>query len=420
MKESFLLALRALARGKALWLMLGAIALAHAILPGLARSDGSVESETAMVIKIAFGAPFAIVLLGTLVAAAGVFPLERESKRLQLTLVRPVGTFRLALGRWLALVVFAATALSFSSILVLVRPGLDCGRSRIVSRPALESAQAVAERMIDDYLKSPDTPEVLKKMSRERVLSHLAALENERRLVLSPGASVVLPFDAGLDDAEAVQLKFMNIYGLYMDFRGKVDFAGRSAVFTNTTQRVLEVPLSSEIDGKDAKGAAGEGLEVWNLGDEPFVLRPRRDISLLTDGGPFALNLLLATIVAISMAAALAALGLSLGSALSRPVAVFAAVVILLASLMTPGIVASQPDRAKDLGAVKLGMAISRGIASTTGRLLSPAPTEALSQRMLIPAVDVCATVCVSLVLFPLAMVFLSSLALRSSSRSQL
>ncbi len=408
MKESFLLAIRALVRGKALWLMLGAVALAHAVLPGLARSDGSAEAEAAMVVKIAFGAPFAIVLIGTLVAAAGIFPAERDAKRLQLTLVRPAGTFPLALGRWLALVVFAALALVFSSALLWARPGLDAGRSRIVSRPVLESAQSVAERMIDGYLKSPDTPQVLKTMSRERVLSHLAALENERRIVLTPGSSVVLPFDPGLEDAEAVQLKFTNIYGLYMDFRGRVDFAGRSAVFTNMTQRVLEVPLEG-AGGKEA----GDGLKILNLGEEPFVLRPRRDIALLTDGGPFAVNLVLATVMAISMAAALAALGLFLGSALSRPVAVFAAVVILLASVMTPGIVASQPDRAKDLGAVKAGMAISRAVASTTGRLLAPSPAESLSQRIRIPLGEVYGTVSVSLVLFPMAMLTLTALALR-------
>ena len=420
MKESFLLGWRSLMRSKTLWLMLGAVALIHLVMPSLARSDGTAASECAMVVKLAFGASMAVVLIGTLVAAAGALPDERSSKRLQLTLVRPARAFGVVAGRWLSVVAMATAALSLSSLLLAFRPGFDPGRARREARPVMESVESVAESMIDEYLADPDTPEPLKTMERSRVISHLAQLENERRVVLAPGSSLKLPFEVDPSLDCAAQIRFDNLYGMHMEFKGFMEFAGKSAHFTNTTERILEIPLESgsksaavELEGGRPEDGKQVALTVGNEGRMPFILRPRRDIALLVDGGPFAVNLALCTLAAICMAAALAALGIFLGSALSRPVAVFAAAVMLMASAMAPGIVASQPDRAKDIGLVKAGMAISRAVAASTGQLLSATPTEHLSRRLRIPGGEVVQCVGVCAVAFPLVMLGLASFMLR-------
>ena len=72
MRESFLLATRALVRGHVLTLLLAAIALIHWLLPAVVRGDGTESGWREMFLRAVPGASVAVVLVTVLACACGV------------------------------------------------------------------------------------------------------------------------------------------------------------------------------------------------------------------------------------------------------------------------------------------------------------------------------------------------------------
>ena len=118
MKSAFLIAWRGLWRGKTLWTLLAAVVVAHVFLPDMVRSDGSFAGRLEMHIRVVFGAVTALVCAASLAIACGAFAREREDDLLPLSLVRPVSTFSLAAGRWLAFLLLAAGVLALNLLLL--------------------------------------------------------------------------------------------------------------------------------------------------------------------------------------------------------------------------------------------------------------------------------------------------------------
>ena len=359
-----MLAWRALVRGQVLTLLLAAMALAHLLLPALVRGDGTAAGWREMYIRAVSGATFAFTAGTVLVCACGLFAQERRRFRLALAAVRPASAFLMAAGHWLALCTVAAVAYALTAALTAARVPSppDCLHHHA---PALPPPVETARQMMAGYLADPKTPENVKKAPRSAVLSLLTNKELDRYDVVRPGGEMAWPFAEGLADVPGVlvRVRFATQFEVRAPFAGTFALGGLSAVVSNCTQSVLDVPLA-RAGGAGAEPAAGGGLRFSNTGRETVMLRPRRDLELLTPADSFGANLVRAALQMLATTALLAAFGLFLSSALSRPVAIFTALVAVLVCMMAPSVVAQFPDGLDVAVSDRIGLAISRAVSA--------------------------------------------------------
>jgi ABC-type Na+ efflux pump permease subunit len=156
------------------------VALAHLLLPGTVRSDGTQSGEFEMTLRVVCGAVSALVYVSALAIGGGMFAREREDDLLAQTLVRPVSAFCVAYGRWLAVLLLLSCVVSVNVVFLNVASFLsgyrppDC---KIHIAPSLPAVEVSAARAMKAFLADEKTPEAVKKSSRAAVLS----------LLISPG-----------------------------------------------------------------------------------------------------------------------------------------------------------------------------------------------------------------------------------------
>ena len=421
MKESFLLTLRGLVRGKVLFLLLGAIAFIHWMLPGLVRSDGSAAGALEMYMRAVPGAVSAVVQLTVLSVACGLFAGEREEKRLALTLTRPVSALAVAIGKWLAMIVLAALAMSFSAVLLACFPPSAAGGRPPACRhhyaPSLPPPEVAAESILDHYLHRPDTPEAIKKASRSAVLTILTTKELDRYDVVKPGESMAWPYEVDAlkekmasNEPLSLLVRFSTQFSMRSPVAGNLTLGAYSAVVSNNTQSYIEIPLSAK------EGTAHGGpleLRFANTGRDTVMLRPRRDLEVLAPADSFWWNMLRAHIEVLSLASLLAAYGIFLSASLSRPVAIFTAAASLAVVMMAPSVIVQFPNEFNATFADKIGLAISRCVQAATSSISTPSPVADLATGRAIEWGALMRILAGNVVVLPIALLALSAFIAR-------
>ena len=425
MKAAFLITWRSLWRGKTLWTLLAAIIVAHFFLPGIVRSDGTLAGNLEMHVRVVCGAVAALVYVSALSISCGLFAREREDDLLQLSLVRPVSAFAVALGRWLALLLLEVSVLAVNVVfinLILAMSPYPPGNCRIHHEPSLPPAEVSAAMAMEAFLKSDTTPEAVKKAPRAAVLALLTAKENERYEVVRPGETASWPFEVPLGEDLTVKTRFSTMYNMKAELNGIFRYRGCTGVVSNSTQAILETPLmASQVDDsvRDASitNSNSLGLTFTNTGKSDVMLRPRRDIELLVPGDPFWANSLRASLEVLSLAGFLAAFGLFLSAALSRQVALFTAAVLLVAALMAPDAVSQFPDEFHATMGEKVGLAISRSVMRFTASLSEISPVSDLASGRAIAPRALARTLLADLAVWPCLFLGLSAFILRRKAK---
>lgn len=387
MATAFVMTWRGLWRGKTLWTILAAVFAAHFLLPGIARSDGTSAGMCEMHLRVVFGAVAALVYVSSLALACGSFARDREDDLLPLSLVRPASALSIAVGRWLAFTLLAGIALCVNVILsnaILPGTGYAPGSCRRHHAPALPPAEVTAAAMMERFLASDETSEAVKKAPRAAVLALLTAKEKERYEVVRSGKTLTLPFVNVPSGSLAARVRFSTMYNIQEPLSGTFRYMGREGTVSNTTQAVLEVPLTERMPDFSANPAAfflpvSMELSFTNTGKTDVMLRPRQDVELLTPGDSFMANSLRATLEMLSVTGLFVAFGLFLSAALSRPVALFTAAVLLAAALMAPDAVLQFPDEFNATAGEKAGLAISRVVTRFTSALSELSPVSDLA-----------------------------------------
>jgi hypothetical protein len=147
------------------------------------------------------------------------------------------------------------------------------------------------------------------------------------------------------------------------------------------------------------------------------MMRPRRDVELLAPGDSFLANSIRATCEMLALASLLAAFGLFLSAALSRPVAIFTAVVLLAAALMAPDAVSQFPDEFHATLGEKAGLAISRAVTRFTAAISNVSPVSDLASNRAVMMRDVLKAVFSDVVLWPCLFLALSAYILRRKTK---
>ena len=383
-----------------------------AVFPHLVKGDGTAEGMRELTIHFSLGGVFALLVVALLASATGSVAKERAERRLQLTMVRPVRYFTIALGKIAAHVVAGAFVLAVACIALALRVDLFVPCSHVL-KPVMPSPQEEAKTMYDVYMADTNTPAAVRSAKKSVVLRLLANRAVDRYETM-PTNSVSTWRFRGIEAPEglAVRMRFTNQLEMRQDVRGEFRLGPLGAVVSNITQAVLTVPLTptSALEGGEPMGE-GE-LSFSNRGKTALMLRPRRDIELLMPADSFWCNLLRAYVEMLSILSIVVAFGVALSSGLGRPVALFVAFVALNVSEMSPSVIEQYPDELETKAVDRIGLAITRFTAEVTRPVSSLSPLEKLAKDECVEPRETVRLAVSNLLLLPVLLSLLSAFVL--------
>ncbi|MBR4522752.1 MAG: ABC transporter permease subunit [Kiritimatiellae bacterium] len=407
----FSLELKALWRGRTAPLVALAAAAWTCLCPYLVHGDGTTAGAEEMILRYTLGGAAAIVTVSLLIAGADSIARERETRRLQLTLIKPVGRWAVALARMAALSA-VATALIMGSA-ALYAALARCGRASElfgqncahVYRPVLPSPQAEAEVMYNLYMADAATPKAVKEAPRKVVLRLLAQRARDRYDTIGTNETAVWKFALPPETLDAaVRLKFTNLYDQRRTVEGFLAFGAATGAVRNVT-RASSVFALHGVPG-------GDELRFVNCGTDAVMLRPRQDVEVLLAADGFAANLVRAALELSAIATLLVAFAVMLSAFLGRPVAVFVAVASLALAEMSPSVLEQYPDELEKDRVDAIGLCLTRMTAELARPVSALSPVEKLASGECVEWSETARALFTHMVLAPALMALLAGLAL--------
>ncbi len=328
----FWLELLSLTRSRSVLLLTVVSVVWMLVFPLFLRSDGTAEGAWKLTVQYSLGGVFVLLVVTLLSAATGSVARERVAKRLQLTLVRPVRYVFVAFGKIFAHVCVGAFVLAIGCLILFCRAesGRRCNH---VLSPLLPTPQEEALVMYEAYMKDPSTPEDVRKAKKDIVVRLLTQRALDRYETIPTNATATWTFNLPPLTSSliphpssplSVRLRFTNSMELRQNVRGTFRLQEMSAVVSNLTQAIVEVPLKGPLAGVAGKTA----LSFTNAGTSALMFRPRRDINLLVPADAFGINLFRAFLGMVAVLSLIVSFGVFLSCALGRPVALFVAFVV--------------------------------------------------------------------------------------------
>ena len=378
-------------------------------------TDATEEGKREMLVRYGLGGVFTFLVIVVLAAATGLIASERESKRLQLTQVRPVSAFSIAWGKFLALATVAAAVLALPCATLLVSSEFSSRQCSHVYRPLLESPKEEALKMYDAYMADPDTSPMVKKAHKSIVLRILEQRAKDHYQTVQTNETASWTFPGFYDWSHgnplvepSARFKFSNTFSMRDEVRGSIQANGFFGNVSNITQTAVTVPLHLCQLGWDH-----DVLSFTNKGDKPVMLRPRQDVELLVPADSFAWNLFRSYVVMASILALIAAFGVFLGSGLSRPVALFVALVSLIVVEMGPSVAEQYPDSLETDAIDRFGLSVVRAVGACAKPPSALSPLSALVADDCVESKDALGTFAADFVLAPLVLSLLSAVIMR-------
>lgn len=401
-------------RSKSLALLVAASVLWMFGLPLVLRGDGTADGARELYVHFSLGGVFTLLVVALLASATGSLAREREAKRLQLTLVRPVRYTLVVLGKILAHVACGALVLAVACAILAFKTDLTRPCNHVLS-PILPTPREEAKAMYESYMKDPETPEQVKRTKKAIVLRLLENRAVDRYEAIPTNACASWRFERfdGFEKNLMVRMRFTNQYEMRQDVRGKFTLGDYRGVVSNITQAVLTIPLTSHTSQTSQTFQTSQGrLSFANEGRSALMLRPRKDINLLVSADAFGRNLCRAYVALLAILAFIVSVGTFLSAGLGRPVAMFVAFVTLIVSEMSPSVVEQYPDELETKTVDRIGLYITRFAAEVTRPVSAAAPLEALAQDECVEPRAVIRLAAVDFLVLPLFLSLLAALVL--------
>jgi len=340
-------------------LLLGA---AICLLPATIRSDGTPAGLIHLHLAYTLGSASFLLTLATLWAGCAAIAQEADDKTLQLLLVKPVPRAHVWLGKWLALLLLNALllALAGSTSALTLRYKLchggfapeDLAQARATTLTALATTTAplpdITAEVEAEYTQlrarralPPDAPPAVVRDSIRRTrlaqLYSLAAGATRLWSFPQPPAATRQLVQFSCDSSIPGAVEIQGTVRLHSgDYTASRDFSAMAG----TPQTIIfdNVPAADVIT-----------VDVVNRAptNSTLFFEPAAGLTLRTPVGAFAGNYLRALALLFLRLALFAAIGVTLGTLFSLPVASFLALVLILV-LQLSGFVSSaaQTDRA--------------------------------------------------------------------------
>ena len=364
------LAVRTASRSRLLLCLVILLLLAVVGVPLTVKGDGTLHGHIRVLLHYALGLAAVILSLATLWAAAGGIAREVEDKRIRLVAVKPVHSGQIWLGKWLGLLVMNAVLLALAAAIVY---GLLLWRLRSVpasdeSRHTLNTEVLTARRLVRPLPEDVDA-DVHQRMTdlvaRGKIPPQMpanqvfAALKKEllaRRAAVGPGRSKswtfvlppIRPRTGPRDEAaHAVAIRF-RLSSAAMD---KAPISGTWTVGTPERPETFQFTMAAYPDGLHTFFVPVSTLGLPSSRGDPVHTRVTftnadtetsataifvgdAGIEMLIRERSFEFNLVRALSIVLATLAVVAALGLTLSTAFSAPVATFVAAALITMSLM--------------------------------------------------------------------------------------
>lgn len=432
------LSVRAAVRSRVVAVLLVVLAAGVIGIPHLVTGDGTPASE--MQVRLRYTLTFAVGLLGlaTLWASCAAFGAEIDSRRMELTVVKPVYPHTLWLGRWLGILLLDAVLLLGVVAGVRVQLGQNFAHpagpadfasllvSRVTARPLLPAPEDEARRRFDELQRANRLPQDL---SPAAVFRQLVLECRNRYTLLHPGEHAswkfILPQPVAADGRLWIRMRFDTEAESLADVRGvcRLRRSGETAWATEVpVNDLVRNELELAVTAPPLAGAGALEMEFAYQaapGTAALLIQPRRALAILTPRGTFTGNLLRVMLAQLAILAALAALGLTLGACFSFPVAAFAATACLLVVLVATG--NASDDLLQDTIAAggrpglmdRVSFAVVRGIDAATRPLLQPEPLSQAVAGERVPGSELGRMLCWGGLAYPLLLALVAGRVLR-------
>jgi len=432
-----LLFFRAAVRSRVVAVLLVVLAAGVIGIPQLVTGDGTPGSE--MQVRLRYTLAFGVGILGlaTLWTSCAAFGAEIDSRRMELTVVKPVHPLTLWLGRWLGILLLDALLLLGVVAGIRMQLGLSLAKlpgsinpasllvSRVIARPLLPAPEDEARRRFDELQRANRLPQDISPAAFFHQLIHES---RNRYTVLHPGEHAswrfLLPQPVGADGKIWIRMRFDTEAESLADVRGVCNLR-RPGEATWAAEVPVNDLVRNEIElAVSVPQLAGvEELElefVYQAAPKTaaLLIQPRRALALLTPQGTFTGNLVRVMLAQLSILAALAAFGLTLGACFSFPVAAFAATALLLVVLVTAG---NAQDKLQDVLAAdgspslmsRVSFAVTRGVTTMTYPLLLPEPLSQAMAGERVPGSELWRMLLWGGLVYPLALALIADRVLR-------
>ncbi len=401
--------IRGALRTRTITALITLLALTVLGLPFLLKGDGTPAGELAILLSYTLGTSFALLSLATLWSAATLFANEISAHRYTLDATKPVTTLEFWLGKWLALMTIATLLLTaaYTGVYAQVRwrasqnswQSLHYPEGRAVTRPTLPTPEQEA---LEVYSIMAANRELPPKLSRRSILRILADQALERYEVINPEEEIQLSFTLNQPlkpgDPLLLRWRFDTEYSTREQIQALVNIWPHNhpeLAITTTLSDFTQSELLSDIDTTTFATADpnNQGLSRFDLlfkhqGDPEqsaaLMLRLRQDVALLASGRSFELNLARSALLQLSLLAALAALGLTLSTLFSTPVALFTATMTLTLILVSGSVIENTSETGDEKPWERLGLLISQTTHDIVKRATRDKPLEQLTRGELI------------------------------------
>jgi ABC-type transport system involved in multi-copper enzyme maturation permease subunit len=346
------------------------------VSPYLLKGDGTAQGARELYVRFSLGGVFVLAAVTLIAAATGSIAGERSARRLQLTLVRPVGRFSVALGKVISYSLSGAAVMLLSALVMLANadPSVRCDR---VVAPVLPSPAEEARAMYETFMNDPSTPPEVKRAKKSVVMRLLTQRAVDHYQTVPTNDPVRWSFKLPSSGELSVRMRFTNQFDMRQDLLGRFVYGGKTVAVSNITQAILKVPLGAQAR---LSGGAAEELEFCNLGKTALMLRPRKDLHLLISADAFVFNLMRAWLELSAILTLLVAFGVFLSSGLGRPVALFVALAVLLSGEVSPSVISQYPDELETKTVDRIGLYLTRFSAEITRPFSSLSPLQSLSR----------------------------------------
>jgi ABC-type Na+ efflux pump permease subunit len=318
------LTLRDAVRSRVVISLLSALLLLLIGLPALVQGDGTPVGRLRILLEYALAAVVGLLSAATLWAGCATMASELQDRRLFVVLSKPVHRGEIWIGKWLGIVLLDAAALLAAGLIITTIVAVT--RTAHPSSPEIAALLAARHTVLPQF--PGNTPRPDADAARAPLPDACAVLPGDSLDMVFPmaGAPPTGPMElrvrlgsSRLERVPSASLWMLGPAGAPVAVLGLTNYPGLPVA--------LSVPAA-------ACGRDGVPIRFTNeKGADPatVIIDPRGGgLELLIPGGGFTANLLRGLAVVLARLAFLAALGVTAGSLLSLPVAVFMAVFVLV------------------------------------------------------------------------------------------
>ena len=240
--EVFRLEIAALVRSKTVAMLSVASLVWMFAMPFVVTGDGTMEGERELFVHYSLGGVFLLLIVSLVSSATGTLARERAEKRLQLTMVRPVRYFSIALAKTSALTACGAAVLALAVLVLAVRTDLSRPCNHVL-KPIMPSPREEAKAMYKSFMEDPNTPVQVKSARKSAVLRLLENRAMDNYQTISTNDTATWRFNIAGESASAVRIRFTNQFDMRDDVRGVFRMDGLEGVASNITQAIVTIPL---------------------------------------------------------------------------------------------------------------------------------------------------------------------------------